>query len=200
MSQEFLDLLSAKRGHFQYESGHHGDLWLELDLLFLHPKRLQQFVIALANRLSRYEPTAVCGPLVGGALIAHMVATELGTEFYYTEPIGILQSDALYPVKYSLPGDYDNRLHNKSIVIVDDVINAGSAVRATLSELKHHGAHPLAIGSLLMLGTTAKHFFAEQGIPVESIEALPNNLWAPTACPLCASKIPFGSINQGGFQ
>jgi hypothetical protein len=30
-----LDAVAALRGHFVCESGHHGDLWLELDGLFM---------------------------------------------------------------------------------------------------------------------------------------------------------------------
>lgn len=30
----FLELVSARRGHFRLESRHHGALWLELDTLF----------------------------------------------------------------------------------------------------------------------------------------------------------------------
>ena len=36
-------------GHFVYESGHHGDLWFDLDMLFVHPRRLQPSVAELAS-------------------------------------------------------------------------------------------------------------------------------------------------------
>jgi orotate phosphoribosyltransferase len=196
MNPELLNLLSARRGHFKFESGHHGDLWLNLDVLFLYPQKLEQFINALAEQLQKYNTTAVCGPLVGGALIAHMVAAKLGVEFYFTEPVKISQPNTMYSVKYRLPKSFEYRLHGKRIVIVDDVINAGSAVRATFAELSLHGAHPVAIGSLLVLGTSAQNFFAEQGIPIESIETIPNNLWMPNACPLCASNIPLDPINN----
>ena len=196
MKPELLDLFSARKGHFKFESGHHGDLWLDLDLLFVHPQKTLQFINRLADQLLKYNAQAVCGPLVGGALIAHIVAANLGVEFYFTEPVKTSDSNAMYSVKYRLPGSFENRLRGKSIVIVDDVINAGSAVRATFAELSSHGAHPVAIGSLLMLGTSVQSFFAEQDIPIESIETLPSNLWLPGTCPLCGSKIPLDSMNN----
>jgi orotate phosphoribosyltransferase len=52
MEAELVDLLSTRQGHFQLESGHHGNLWLDLDLLFLQPKRLLPFARDLARRLS----------------------------------------------------------------------------------------------------------------------------------------------------
>ena len=39
MQDAVSELLSERRGHFVLESGHHGELWLELELLFLHPER-----------------------------------------------------------------------------------------------------------------------------------------------------------------
>ncbi len=33
----FLTLVSGRRGHFRLESGHHSDLWLDLDPLFADP-------------------------------------------------------------------------------------------------------------------------------------------------------------------
>jgi hypothetical protein len=30
MQEEIVSLLAARSGHFRYESGHHGDLWLEI--------------------------------------------------------------------------------------------------------------------------------------------------------------------------
>jgi len=68
MEAELLDLLSARQGHFRLESGHHGNLWLYFDSLFLEPKRLLPFARELARCLSTYHVEAVVGPKVGGAL------------------------------------------------------------------------------------------------------------------------------------
>ena len=38
LQQELLALLPRRQGHFRLESGHHGDLWLDLDPLFLRPR------------------------------------------------------------------------------------------------------------------------------------------------------------------
>ena len=196
MNQELLKALSIKRGHFQYESGHHGDLWLEMDLLFLNPKLLQSSINVLAERLSDYKPDGICGALVGGALIAYMLADKLAAEFYYTEPEKTSQpeSENLYRVNYRLPKNLAKQIYGKKIIIVDDVINAGSAVRATYTELNTHGASLIAIGCLVMLGTSAQDFFLEKQTPIINVETLSNKLWTPIECPLCHSKIPLGEI------
>ena len=84
-----------------------------------------------------------------------------------------------------------NRLVGERMAIVDDVINAGSAVRGTLAELQTLGARIVVIGSLLVLGDVGQNYFTEGSIPIRSISHLPSEIWRPEDCPLCASKIPF---------
>ena len=200
MQQEFLSLLAARQGHFKLESGHHGDLWLDLDLLFLRPRSVRRFAVELAGRLARYNVAAVCGPLVGGALLAQAIAAELDVEFCYTERLVLPQHDALYPVEYRLPHSLRQRVRGKSVAIVDDVINAGSAVRGTLADLQFCGARSVVIGALLALGSAAPRFFASQDIPLESIAYLSSGLWAPSECPLCASQTPLEDVAASGKE
>jgi orotate phosphoribosyltransferase len=188
--RDFLTLLPAHHGHFKLESGHHGNLWLDLDQLFLHPKEIQRFVAELAHKLSLFNIDAVCGPMVGGALVAQNIAVELGIEFLYTERAEPQNSEALYSTTYHLPSHLRKLIDGKNIAIVDDVINAGSAVRATLAELQFCGARPLVIGALLVLGDIGKKYFAERNFPLRSISHLPNEIWEPKDCPLCASQVP----------
>src|SRR5262245_33475515 len=44
-------LLARRTGHFRLESGHHGDLWLDLERLCLRPEPVQRLAAALAKRL-----------------------------------------------------------------------------------------------------------------------------------------------------
>jgi len=52
---DVLRLLSARKGHFLFESGHHGDHWLDLELLCLRPDLLHPLAVESADRLSRFE-------------------------------------------------------------------------------------------------------------------------------------------------
>ena len=194
MQEELVSLLSARNGHFRLESGHHGDLWLDLDPLFLRPGHLRRFTVELARRLSAHDIDAVCGPLVGGAFLAQMVAAELDVEFYYAERIVHLPGDASSSVEYRIPSTLRPRVRDKSVAIVDDVINAGSAVRGTFADLQACGARPVTIGALLVLGSAASSFTADHNIALENIAYLANDLWTPSECPLCASHVPLEDV------
>jgi hypothetical protein len=63
-------------------------------------------------------------------------------------------------------------------------------VRGTYAELKAHGAQPCVVGALLLLGSAASDFFAQQGVPLTSVAQLPYELWKPGECPLCVSGVP----------
>src|SRR5258707_15663673 len=84
---EFLELVDSRRGHFRLESGHHSALWLDLDPLFADPTRIEPLVDALTKALRPYEVSGVCGPLLGGAFLAQLVAHALGVKFSFTESV-----------------------------------------------------------------------------------------------------------------
>src|SRR5438132_13870398 len=95
--------MARRSGHFRFESGHHGDRWLEPDLLLQRPTALRPFAIALAQRLQRGERfEVVCGPLTGGALLAQLVAEQCDVAVAFAERFAPPPSDALYHVRYPL--------------------------------------------------------------------------------------------------
>jgi orotate phosphoribosyltransferase len=190
MQEELVSLLAPRKGHFRLESGHHGDLWLEIPSLYVRPRDLRRFVAELARRLAAHGVEAVCGPLVEGAFLAQMVAEELDAKFYFAEQCAPTQGDGLYPMAYRIPTALRSDARDKRTAVVDDVINAGSAVRGAVSELQACGARLVAIGALLVLGSHATVFAAGASVPLENLASLPNTLWEPSACPLCARGVP----------
>jgi orotate phosphoribosyltransferase len=194
VQQEVVSLVAARKGHFRLESGHHGDLWLELDPLYLRPGRLRRLAAELARRLAGHGVEAVCGPLVGGAFLAQLVALELDVEFYFAEQFTRPRGDGLYPVGYRIPNALRAGVRGKAAAVVDDVINAGSAARGALADLQACGARPVALGALLVLGSPAADLAAREGVALERLASLPNVLWEPSACPLCASGLPLEGV------
>ena len=104
-STGILELLGARTGHFQLESGHHGELWLDLDTFLVRPALLTPYIDALARRLAdTVALDGVCGPLLGGALIAGAVATALRCELYVAEPAPPAgPPGGLFRARYTVP-------------------------------------------------------------------------------------------------
>ena len=190
MQEQVAELLPTREGHFVFESGHHGALWLDLERLFLSPERIQPLADALADRLRRHQPAAVCGPLVEGAFVGLMVAVSLGLPFSYSEPVRDHGSTGLFPISYPIPQPLHAELRGKRVAIVNDVVNAGSAVRGTVAALKQCGAQPVVIGTLAVYGEAASELAAAHGVALETLASFPSRIWAPSACPLCAKGVP----------
>lgn len=191
----FLDLVAARRGHFRMESGYHSALWLDLDPLFADERRVAPFVARLVAMLRPHGADAVCGPMLGGAFLAQLVARELDAEFWFTERVAPTASErGLFQVRYRLPKALAARSAGRRVAIVDDVMSAGSALRGTHAELEAHGATVVAAGALLVLGSTGAGFFAERGVPVEAVASEAYSLWLPGQCPLCAEGVPLEDV------
>jgi len=189
MQEQVAQLLPRREGHFRFESGHHGQVWLDLELLFLRPERVQPLAEALADRLRAYHPAAVCGPLVEGAFVALMVASSLRLPFSYSEPVRDHDTTGLFPVSYPIPRSLESTLQGKRVAVVNDVINAGSAVRGTVASLRKCGAQPVAIGTLAVYGDAASELAARHDVALEALGSFPSQIWEPSACPLCAKGV-----------
>jgi len=190
----FLDLVAGQRGHFRLESGHHGGLWLDLDPLFAEPRRIAPLVHTLANALQPHNVSVICGPLLGGAFLAQLIAHTLDAEFCFTERALSGRPGDLYRARYFLPPAFAARIEGKRVAIVDDVMSAGSALRGTYAELQAHGAVTVVAGALLVLGSTGAGFFAEHDVPVEAAARDDYDLWLPADCPLCAEGLPLEDV------
>lgn len=106
------------------------------------------------------------GPLTGGAYVAYAVAAALDAGF-----------------AWSSPPAYRVAVDHRRVAIVDDAINAGSAVSATARVLPD----VVAVGALLTLGAAPATL---AGAPVERLATLDSVLWPAPACPLCAAGSP----------
>jgi orotate phosphoribosyltransferase len=189
--ERFFDLVRGRRGHFRLESGYHAALWLDLDGLFGRPQDVAPFVARLVEQIRPHSVDLVCGPLVGGALLAQAIAAALGTEFCFTQPAAPSDGGELYRARYRLPAAFRSRVRHRRVAMVDDVMSAGSSLRATYAELRAHEALPVAVGALLVLGEVgARHFAEERQLPVEAVLRDGFELWPPADCPLCARGIP----------
>ncbi len=185
MTDDFLKSLPARRGHFLLESGYHTDLWFNLDALFVSPSDLAPQIAALSYLLRPYSISAVCGPLLGGAFLAHAVASNMGLRFYFTQQVPSKTLGPLFAAEYQLPPELRRQVGKERIAIVDDVVSAGSSVRATEQELMEAGALTVAVGTLLVLGNQAVDYFSVRAIPLVALARQDFNLWSPAECQLC---------------
>jgi orotate phosphoribosyltransferase len=173
-----IELVRPRRGHFELGTGYHGDVWLDLDGLFLRPGLLQPHIDSLAEQLRQHQPEAVCGPLEGGAFLALALATRLGVAFLP----GYRDGSAGYRLP-RVPGG----ITGWRVALADDAVNAGTAIRACATELQSSGATPVAVAALLALGPAEAAVRDALKLPLHAAATLDSQAWPAATCPLCAS-------------
>jgi orotate phosphoribosyltransferase len=161
-------------------------LWLDLDTLFLDARELRRWGTALAERAASRDSQVVCGPLTGGAFVAQEMAAELGASFVFIErfvsPAGA--------VTYRIPSSLRARVRGRRTIMVDDVVNAGSALIACVAELRACEAELVGFASLLALGESVTRTMQQFGVPFFTLGTLQRGLWPPEDCPLCRAGVP----------
>ena len=73
------------------------------------------------------------------------------------------------------------------VAVVDDAINAGTAVAACLAEIRAQHAVPVAVAALLSLAPANTR--SPASLPFYAAGALPSQTWPASQCPLCNAGI-----------
>jgi orotate phosphoribosyltransferase len=100
----------------------------------------------------------------------------------------------MFAVEYRIPRSLECIVRGKRVAIVNDVINAGSAVRGALIDLRRLAARPVVLAALLVLGDSAAALAADHNIPLETLDQASNQLWLPAECPMCAAGAPIEDL------
>jgi len=184
-----IELARPRLGHFDLGTGFHGDVWLDLDTLFLRPSLLRPYVGRLAERLREHQIDAVCGPMEGGAFLACAIADRLGVAFLpgYRASAG----------GYDLP-DVPGGIRGWRVAVADDAVNAGTAVRACANLLDERGAVPVAVAALLTLGPASAAVAEAIAVPLYSAGTIQSQAWPAAECLLCAGGIALTVLPSPG--
>jgi orotate phosphoribosyltransferase len=182
-----IRLARPRQGHFDLGTGYHGNVWLDLDALFLRPAELRPHVRMLASRLRGHQPDAVCGPMEGGAFLAQAIADALGAAFLPAArshaPQAAGTAGYLLP---SVPGG----ISGWRVAIADDAVNAGTAVAACSGLLRGRGAVPVAVAALISLGPASTAVAQAISVPFYAAGSMQSRAWPAGQCPQCAHGIP----------
>jgi orotate phosphoribosyltransferase len=198
VESRLIELACPRYGHFDLGTGYHGDMWLDLDRLFLRPALLRPQVRVLADRLREHRVDAVCGPAEGGAFLAYALADLLEVVFLpaYRAPASEAGAGSAY--RLAGAGPAGEGIGGRRVAIADDAVNAGTAVRACAGQVREHGAELVAVAALLAVGPAKQIIAAALAVPFYSVDAVPSQAWLPEDCPLCANGVPLTDSSVQG--
>ncbi len=139
--------------------------------------------------------TRFCGPVEGGAFLAYAVSDLLTAAFLpgYRTP-GETAGYHLPPAPGEIAGDHSRPapggIAGWRVGIVDNAVNAGTAVAACAAAVRARDAVPVAVTSLLALGDASEAIPERLGVPFYPAATLPGRTWPAARCKLCVEGIP----------
>lgn len=173
------------RGHFRLTSGLHSPEYLQCAKVLAHPDYAEHLGRELARRLrtlinqpAETKVDLVVAPAMGGLIIGHEVARELGVPFLFTERDGASNQMTLRRGFEVHPG--------QRAVVIEDVITTGGSTREVIQLLQDAQVTVLAAGSI-MDRSGGK---ADVGVPRLALHELNVVTYDPADCPLCRQGIP----------
>ena len=172
----FRENSALLEGHFILSSGLHSDRYIQCALVLQHPKVAEQLCSELARKLQRLGATVVAAPALGGILVAHEVARELGIRALFTE-----RQEGIMTLRRGF-----SLARGEPTLVVEDVMTTGLSTRETMRCVEEAGGKVVGAGSLIDRsgGTT------DLGVPRSALLTLTIQNYNPADCPLCHSGLP----------
>jgi orotate phosphoribosyltransferase len=163
-------------GHFVLTSGLHSPNYLQCALLLQHPSEAEEFARALAAHFQSEDIQLVAAPAIGGIVIGHEVARQLGARFIWTERV-----DGEMTIRRGFSVKPDERT-----LVVEDVITTGGSTLETVQTLKAAGANVIGAASIIDRSSGR----ADVGVTRVALATLEVPAVKPADCDLCRQGIP----------
>lgn len=161
-------------GHFRLRSGKHSSRYLQCAMVFQHPEHAEIIAKGQAERLGRVRVDAVVGPATGGIIAAYELARVIGCRALFAE-----RENEVFTLRRGFavkPGE--------KVVVAEDVITTGGAVKEVIDVLRALGAEVLAVVAVVNRSggnpfDVPFHYLLEWEAPT----------WEASECPLCRQGI-----------
>lgn len=181
-ASEALEILerngAVQRGHFRLSSGLHSDTYVQCALVLSRPGIAERFGHELGARFASDAPTVVLGPAMGGVIIAHEVARQLGVRMVFSERV-----DGQAALRRGFAVEADDR-----VLVVEDVVTTGGSPKEAISLASAGGAEVVGVATIVDRSGGVSF-----GVRFESLVRLRAESWEEEACPLCRRGEPVSS-------
>jgi orotate phosphoribosyltransferase len=164
------------RGHFQYSSGRHGDIYVEKFRILQWPDVTGEACSRIAEAFAG-QANLLAGPTTGGIIMAYETARHLGLRSIIAERCEDGPGREFRRGFEIGPGD--------RVLIADDVLTTGGSIREVIDAVRARGAELVGVG-VLVDRTGGKVDF---GVPFFACLDLPIASWAPEECPQCKAGV-----------
>jgi orotate phosphoribosyltransferase len=176
--REFRESGALREGHFILSSGLHSPVFLQKNLVFMHPERTERLCRALASLiLERVGPVDICvSPAVGGIIPGYETARQLGVSSIYVEREGgVLKFRRGFGLR---PG--------ARVAMVEDIVSTGLSSRECVQAIEAAGG--VVVCAACIVDRSGGR--AESGAPMVALATLDVPAYPADALPSELAAIP----------
>ncbi len=175
--------------HVVYTSGKHGSAYVNKDAVYPRTARVAELCRFLADASAPHRPEVVCGPAMGGIILAQWTGHHLGLPAVYAEKTA---------GGMALRRGYDKLVAGRRVLVVEDILNTGGSIRETIAGVREAGGNVVAAAALVNRGAVTA---ADVGAPVlVALLDVALDAWDADACPLCRDGVPINTDVGKGRQ
>jgi len=176
--EEFRAAGALREGHFILSSGLHSGVFLQKNLVFMHPDRCERLCKALAVLIEARVGTVdvVVSPAVGGIIPGYETARQLGVPSIYVEREGgVLKFRRAFSVE---PG--------ARVAMVEDIVSTGLSSRECVEAIQAAGAEVVCAACIVDRSGGR----ADSGVPMIALATLDVPAWPADQLPPELAAIP----------
>ncbi len=188
--QILKELGVLKTGHFVYTSGRHGYHYVAKTNALPNVMAVHDLCGMIADELRAQEVSVdvVVGPAMGAITLAHALAFELSTVAKVVQAIRV---DKQEDGSFAFPYDWADRVADKNVVVVEDILTTGKTTRLVVDAILNAGGMPVATGALWNRGSLSAEHVAS-ALLISTVNKSFGD-FAEDECPLCADKVPINT-------
>jgi orotate phosphoribosyltransferase len=166
--------------HIVYTSGKHGSAYVNKDAVYPNTARVAELCRHLADAAKPHRPDVVCGPAMGGIILAQWTGHHLGLPAVYAEKVS--------EGGMALRRGYDRLVAGKRVLVVEDILNTGGSIKEAIAAVGAAGGEVVAAAALVNRGGVTA---ADVGAPaLVALLDVALDAWDAAACPLCRDGVP----------
>lgn len=175
----------VENSHFIYSSGLHGSSYMNKDAVYPYTDDISKLCKELAGKFKDYNVEAVVSPAIGGVILTQWVAHFL-SELTENTILAVYAEKTEDKKSFVFTRNYDELIKGKKVLIVDDILTAGTSIKKTIDAIGDAGAQIVGAGVLCNRGGINE----VEGMPVTSLFDFKMESWLAEDCLLCKKKIP----------
>jgi orotate phosphoribosyltransferase len=151
-------------------SGKHSDVFVQSAAILMYPGIAERLGHELGVRFASKGPNIILGPAMGGVIIGHEIARQLGMPMIYAE-----REDK----KMKLRRGFSLSSEDK-VLIAENTVTTGGSQKEVIELARSHGAEVVGVAAIVDRSGGVSF-----GVPFEALLHIDAKAWEADKCPLC---------------